>query len=213
MERITLGKTGLQVSPLCIGTWQLAGPLAFDGKPDGHPDPGKENVLRLIQELFDLGLNFIDTAEQYGNGEAERRTGEAISSNRDQWIVSTKFGYRVGPGSTRIDDSSPATIRESIEGSLRRLQTDYLDIYLYHCAPNPDDLPEARAILEKARNEGKIRNFGISGDDLGLIKELHKNELLDVLQFPISLLDRQDAISSFASEHNIGTQLRGVMAR
>ncbi|MDB4277192.1 hypothetical protein N9892_00675 [bacterium] len=68
MKRVTLGKTGLEVSPLCIGTWQLAGPVTFDGVPDGHPDPGKENVLRLIRSLKDRGLNFIDTAEQYGGG-------------------------------------------------------------------------------------------------------------------------------------------------
>lgn len=213
MKRITLGKTGLQVSPLCIGTWQLAGPVAFDGKPDGHPDPGKKSVLRLIGELFDRGLNFIDTAEQYGDGEAERRTGEAIASHRHEWIVSTKFGYRVGPGNTRIDDSSPGTIRESIEGSLRRLQTDYIDIYLYHCPPDPADLPEARSLLEKARDEGKIRHFGISGPNLDLIKSLHKNELLDVLQFPVSLLDPQPAITEFVTQHNIGTQLRGIMAQ
>ena len=213
MKRITLGKTGLQVSPLCIGTWQLAGPVTFDGKPDGHPDPGKKNVLHLIGELFDQGLNFIDTAEQYGNGEAERRTGEAISPHRDQWIVSTKFGYRVGPKNTRIDDSSPGTIRDSIEGSLRRLQTDYIDIYLYHCPPDPADLPKAYAILEKARDEGKIRHFGISGANLDLIKTLHQNDLLDVLQFPISLLNPQPEISKFVKQHNIGTQLRGIMAQ
>lgn len=213
MKHITLGKTNLQVSPLCIGTWQLAGPLAFDGKPDGHPDPGKQNVLRLIGQLFDLGLNFIDTAEQYGGGEAERRTGEAIAGNRQEWIVSTKFGYRIGPGQTRIDDSSPSTIMTSIEGSLRRLKTDYLDISLYHCPPDPAQLPEARAILEKARDQGKIRHFGISGSDLDLIKELHKNDLLDVLQFPVSLLNPQPAITAFAKQHNIGTQLRGIMAQ
>lgn len=77
MNRITLGKTGLQVYPLCIGTWQLAGPVTFDGEPDGHPDSGKANVLRMIRELKDLGLNFIETAEQYG--ETERRTGEALA--------------------------------------------------------------------------------------------------------------------------------------
>jgi aryl-alcohol dehydrogenase-like predicted oxidoreductase len=96
MKPSTLGKTGIKVSPITIGAWQLGGPLFFDGKPDGHPDPGKENVLRMIRELGDLGINAIDTAEQYSNGESERRTGEALKGVRDQWIISTKFGYRVG---------------------------------------------------------------------------------------------------------------------
>jgi len=72
---VKLGKTGLQVSPICIGAWQLAGPLWFDGKPDGHPNPGKRAVLRMIRELGDMGVNFIDTAEQYGNGESQYLPG------------------------------------------------------------------------------------------------------------------------------------------
>ena len=213
MKRVTLGKTGLQVSPLCIGTWQLAGPVTFDGKPDGHPDPGKSHSLRLIRQLFDQGLNFIDTAEQYGDGEAERRTGEALAPDRDQWIISTKFGYRVGPGNTRIDDSSPRTIMPSLEGSLKRLRTDYLDIFLYHCPPDPRQLPEAFEILEQARAAGKIRFCGISGANLPLIQELHQAGLLDVLQFPVSLLNPRPDISEFVARIHIGTQLRGIMAQ
>jgi len=125
MKLETLGKTEIRVSQLTIGAWQLGGPLFFDGKPDGHPDPGKENVLRMVQELGDLGINSIDTAEQYGSGESERRVGEAIRGKRDQWIVTSKFGYRVGTDHQRIDDSSPNTILPSLEGSLRRLNTDY----------------------------------------------------------------------------------------
>lgn len=213
MNRITLGKTSLQVSPLCIGTWQLAGPITFDGQPDGHPDPGKANVLRMIRELKALGINFIDTAEQYGGGEAERRTGEALAPDRDDWVISTKFGYRIGPGNTRIDDSSPGTIMSSLEGSLERLRTDRIDILLYHCAPDPTDLPEALEVLQKAREQGKVRYFGISGANLNLIKDLHQNDLLDVLQFPVSMLNPQPEITAFCAEHNIGTQLRGIMAQ
>ena len=209
----TLGKTGLKVSPLCVGTWQLAGPLNFDGKPDGHPDPGKENAIRLIQELGDRGVNFIDTAEQYGAGEAERRTGLALQGQRDKWIVSTKFGYRVGPGVTRIDDSSPSTILTSLEGSLQRLQTDHIDIYLYHCAPDVADLAEAREILEKTREEGKVRFFGISTSHLELSKALQKEGLLDVLQFPSCMLDPANELTDFCAQHEVGTQVRGVLAQ
>lgn len=209
----TLGSTGLQVSPLCVGTWQLAGPVNFDGKPDGHLDPGKEEAIRLIRELGDRGLNFIDCAEQYGDGEAERRTGLALKGQRDQWIISTKFGYRVGPGVTRIDDSSPPTILPSLEGSLQRLQTDYLDVYLYHCAPDPNDLAEAREILEQARAQGKIRFFGISTGSLDLAQAIHQEGLLDVLQFPNNLLHPAKELTEFCARHDIGTQVRGVLAQ
>lgn len=213
MNLNTLGKTGLQVSPLCVGTWQLAGPVNFGGKPDGHPDPGQKQAVRLIQELADRGLNFIDTAEQYGAGEAERRTGLALKGQRDRWVISTKFGYRVGPGVTRIDDSSPPTILPSLEGSLKRLQTDCIDVYLYHCAPDVADLAKARAILETARKEGKVRFFGISTGKLELTKALHQEGLLDVVQFPSNLLNPATAISEFCRDHEVGTQVRGVLAQ
>jgi aryl-alcohol dehydrogenase-like predicted oxidoreductase len=85
MDLNELGNTGISVSPVTIGAWQLGGPLFFDGKPDGHPDPGKANVIRMIHELGDLGVNAIDTAEQYSAGESERRVGEALKGRRDQW--------------------------------------------------------------------------------------------------------------------------------
>lgn len=213
MEYRTLGKTGLKVSPICIGAWQLAGPLAFDGKPDGHPDPGKENVLRMIAELGERGINCIDTAEQYGNGESERRVGQAIAANRGKWIISTKFGFRVAPDGSREDDSSPPTIMSSLEGSLKRLGTDYVDIYLFHCAPRVEDLDESRQILEQAKQQGKIRFYGISTPNLDLIQSLHEHDVLDVLQYSASLLDPRQDIYSFACKYNIGMQVRGVMAQ
>lgn len=213
MEYRTLGKTGLKVSPICIGAWQLGGPLAFDGKPDGHPDPGKENVLRMIHKLGECGINFIDTAEQYGNGESERRMGQAVQGQRDRWIISTKFGCRVTHDNCREDDPSPPTIMTSLEGSLKRLGTDYIDVYLFHCAPKIDDLDESRRILEKAKEQGKIRFHGISTGNFALIQSLHKHHILDVLQYPASLLDPRPEIYDFVCEHNIGTQVRGVMAQ
>jgi aryl-alcohol dehydrogenase-like predicted oxidoreductase len=213
MEYRKLGKTELMVSPICIGAWQLAGPLAFDGKPDGHPDPGREHTLRLIAELGDRGINLIDTAEQYGNGEAERRVGQATVGKRDRWIISTKFGYRVGPGGQRVDDASPPTIMPSLDRSLKRLQTDYIDIYLYHCPPEAKDLDASREVLESAKKAGKIRCYGISTADFNLIKLLHDHQMLDVLQYPTSLLVPRPEIDAFISTHGIGTQIRGVMAQ
>jgi aryl-alcohol dehydrogenase-like predicted oxidoreductase len=209
----TLGKTGLSVSPVCIGAWQLAGPLSFNGKPDGHPDPGKGAVLRMIRELGERGVNFIDTAEQYGNGESERRVGEAIRGQRDRWIVSTKFGYRVGPDGRRDDSSSPHTIRPSIEGSLERLGTDYIDIYLYHCRPVASELEEGKAVLDKLVQEGKCRFYGISTNDLDLIRAMLDRDMLDVLQYRSSILHDAADIRALAGEHNVGTQVRGVMAQ
>ena len=104
MEYRILGSTGMKVSALAIGTWQLSGPLSFDGKPDGFSDPGEKYVINLISACAGLGINVIDTAEIYGDGEGEKRVGKAISGQRDKWIVSTKFGMRRGSKGERIRD-------------------------------------------------------------------------------------------------------------
>ena len=212
MKLNQLGKTGMNVSPITVGTWQLGGPLFFDGKPDGHPDPGKENVIRMIHELGDLGINAIDTAEQYSAGESERRVGEALKDRRDQWVVSTKFGYRVGSDNTRDDGSQPETIMPSLEGSLKRLGTDFIDIYLYHCAPEVAWLDEGRAVLEQAKAQGKIRSYGISTANAELLCEMVKRDAVEVVQFPSSLLNENSKVWKLAQDNHLGTQVRGVMA-
>ncbi|MBK1876030.1 aldo/keto reductase [Pelagicoccus mobilis] len=190
----------------------MGGPLSFDGKPDGHPDPGKDTVIRMIRELGDLGVNAIDTAEQYSNGESERRVGEAIRGRRDEWVLSTKFGYRVSPQNSREDDASPETILRSLEGSLRRLNCDTIDVFLYHCPPKLKDIVPAREILEKAKEQGKIRSYGISTNDLELLKEMAQEGSVEVLQFASNLCDPHDKIWDLATQNNWGTQVRGVMA-
>jgi aryl-alcohol dehydrogenase-like predicted oxidoreductase len=211
MEKRELGHTGLMVSPICIGAWQLAGPLTLNGQPDGHPDPGREHVVRLVRQLGDEGINCIDTAEQYGDGESERRVGEAVAGCRDAWVISTKFGYRVGPGGTRADDAGAHTIMSSLEGSLGRLATDHIDIYLYHCAPALDDLEAGREVLETARDQGKIRCYGISTNDVAMVQAMLDLDMLDVLQCRISLLQQEPAIRNLLCTHRIGSQVRGVM--
>lgn len=213
MEYRTLGTTGISVSPITIGAWQLGGPLFFDGQPDGHPDPGKDNVIRMIHELGDLGINSIDTAEQYSAGESERRIGEALKGRRDKWVISTKFGYRVGENNVRVDDSSPNTIMSSLEGSLKRLNTNYIDVYLYHCAPEIENLAEGRAVLEEAKAQGKIRSYGISTNNSKLVKKMVAADSVEVIQFSTNLLDEDAEMWKIALENKMGTQLRGVMAQ
>ena len=213
MQPRVLGRTGISVSPITIGAWQLGGPLTLDGKPDGHPDPGEANVIRLIHELGDRGVNAIDTAEQYSAGESERRVGKALKDRRDRWVVSTKFGYRVGPDHTREDDSSPETILPSLEGSLTRLGTDYIDIYLYHCAPRPEHIAAGRAVLEEAKAQGKIRAYGISTGQLPVLESMVEQDAVEVLQFPSNLLTEREDFWRIARQHDLGTQVRGVMAQ
>jgi aryl-alcohol dehydrogenase-like predicted oxidoreductase len=128
-------------------------------------------------------------------------------------VISSKFGYRVGEGNVRIDDSSPPTIMPSLEGSLKRLKTDRIDLYLYHCAPAVDDLDEGRTILEEAKRQGKIRSYGISTNNVQLLEKMIEHNTVDVVQFATNLLDEHSKVWKLAQEHQLGTQLRGVMAQ
>ncbi len=205
-----LGKTGLLVSEIGVGAWQLGGPLALDGVVDGHPELGREFCVRLIREAGELGINFIDTAEQYGNGESERRVGEALEGQRDRWVLGTKFGNQVSPDGRRVRDASPQRVPVSLEGSLRRLRTDYIDVYIYHIAPKRGEAETVAGILQKAKAEGKVRAVGISTPNLDDVKYLHSLGCLDVVQYPKNMMDPAEELSAWIRDNGAGGVIRGA---
>ena len=160
----------------------------LDGKVDGHPELGREYCIRLIREAGELGINFIDTAEQYGAGESERRVGEALEGQRDRWIVGTKFGAQVGPNGERVNDASPESVPRSLEDSLRRLRTDRIDVYVYHTAPKPGHAERVAEFLQSAKQAGKVRAVGISTNDLAQVEYLHSLGCLDVVQYAKNMM-------------------------
>jgi len=213
MKYRALGNTGLNVSEIGIGAWQLGGPLVLDGKTDGHPELGREFCIDLIRRCGgELGINFVDTAEQYGNGESERRVGEAIKGERDRWIVSSKFGHQVGPHGERLRDASPHRVPVSLEGSLKRLGTDYLDVYVYHIAPKPGEAEAVAEFLLNAKRKGQVRAVGISTTNLADVEYLHSLGCLDVVQFVQNLLDPQEVLCAFLARHQAGGVVRGAFA-
>ena len=198
------------VSEIGVGAWQLGGPLVLDGTVDGQPELGREFCINLIREACALGINFIDTAEQYGNGESERRVGEALEGQRDQWVLATKFGHQVGPNGERVQHASPERVPISLEGSLRRLKTDYLDVYVYHIAPKPGEAEKAAEYLLKQKAAGKVRAVGISTNNLDAVKYLHSLGCLDVVQYPKNMIDTQREMSDWVAAHGAGGVVRGA---
>ena len=210
MEYRTLGRTGLRVSVLGIGTWQLAGPLTIDARPDGYPDPGREHVIRLIRNVAELGINLIDTAPVYGDGEGEARVGEAIRGHRADWLLVTKFGLARGAGGEAVLTAKPGEIRSWLEGSLRRLSTDYVDVYLiHHSKEDPEPEPTVRA-LEDLKKAGMIRFGGVSSDDVPFLHELERIAPIDVVMFSNSLLRRPERIYDVLRRQRAGALVRGV---
>jgi aryl-alcohol dehydrogenase-like predicted oxidoreductase len=174
MKLRPFGDTGMNVSEIGLGAWQLA-----------NPDWGvndRNEALRIIQKSLEAGCNFFDTAPAYGRGASEELLGEGLKTVRKDVIVCTKFGHTA----EGITDFSTNAIRPSIEASLRRLQTDYLDIVLLHNPPR--EMMDGRissqyAEFEKLKAEGKIREYGVSLDwreEVDLVIDTTKSKALEV---------------------------------
>jgi aryl-alcohol dehydrogenase-like predicted oxidoreductase len=151
MKLRPLGRTGVQVSPLCLGA-MMFGPWGNDDRADS---------TRIIHRALDAGINFVDTADVYSNGVSEEIVGEALQSRRDDVILATKFFMPMGEDPNARGGSRRWIIRE-VENSLRRLGTDYLDLYQVH-RPSPDtDVEETLGALTDLVRAGKVRYIGSS---------------------------------------------------
>jgi myo-inositol catabolism protein IolS len=143
MEKITLGRTGIEVSRLCIGCMQASGWASSDDT----------QFVAAVRYALDMGLNFSDTAPAYGNGHSEELVSEAITGRRHQVVIATKFIF---------DQSHPQNVRHCLERSLQRLRTDYIDVFQQHWPPPDIPLAETIGELKRLKGEGKIRAIGVS---------------------------------------------------
>ncbi|PRG05612.1 NADP-dependent oxidoreductase [Burkholderia ambifaria] len=151
MDYRYLGRSALKVSPLCLGT------MMFGGETD------EATSARIIDKAFDQGVNFIDTADVYHAGRSEEIVGRAIARHRDSWVVATKFGYPAGPdaGPNR-QGQSRKWIYESVDASLKRLGTDYIDILYFHRTLTDAPLEEGMRAVADLIRQGKVRYVGLS---------------------------------------------------
>jgi aryl-alcohol dehydrogenase-like predicted oxidoreductase len=169
------GDTGMMVSAVGLGAWQLA-------NPDWNLHDTNE-ALRIVQASLDAGCTFFDTAPGYGYGHSEELLGQGLKAARKDVIICTKFSHH---GADGADDFSTEYIRPVLEGSLRRLQTDYVDILLLHNPPR--ELMDGRVAsqyeeLEQLKAEGKIREYGVSLDwqiELEMVVETSKSKAIEV---------------------------------
>jgi aryl-alcohol dehydrogenase-like predicted oxidoreductase len=149
MQHRYLGRSALRVSPLCLGA------MMFGGETD------EASARRIIDKAFDQGVNFIDTADVYHAGRSEEVVGRAIASRRDSWVVATKFGFPFAQGPNEVGQSRK-WICQSVEASLRRLGTDYIDILYFHRALVDAPLEEGVRAIGDLIRQGKLRYFGVS---------------------------------------------------
>lgn len=157
MQLRPLGRTGIRVSEIGFGGWGIGG--VNDGATSYGPVDDAESE-RALRRAFDHGINIYDTADLYGHGHSETVLGRAFRHDRDRVVFASKVGFL----DTINQDFSAAHIRRSIDGSLKRLQTDYLDIYQLHNPPLAAMVADDEALVEmsRLRRDGKVREFGIS---------------------------------------------------
>jgi len=152
-----VGRTGLKVSEVCLGT------MTFGGVPGkrGWPGCDEKESLEILSAYLDQGGNFIDTADGYADGRSEEILGRGLKGRRDDVVLGTKVFFAAGSGANR-KGLSRKHIFESIEASLRRLQTDYIDLYQAHCFDSHTPLEETLSALDVLVKQGKVRYIGCS---------------------------------------------------
>lgn len=216
MEYRRLGSTGLDVSVVGIGGWPLGGLI---GGPVGDPrnpvaDEGwigadDSQSVAMIRRAEEIGVNLIDTAEIYGDGHSEAVIGMAVKDRRDKFVISTKVrGFYTDVPDL---DHTRNRITEACEGSLRRLQSDYIDVYLLHKLPHSGAVPAAMETLMKLKDEGKIRFAGVSYTAANQPEDLrHLMEMGEVAAMVVgyNMMSRngEDTLR-FAADNDIGTMI------
>jgi aryl-alcohol dehydrogenase-like predicted oxidoreductase len=209
MDTVTLGGTGLEVSPIAFGAWQLSGAW---GKLD------EREAIAAVRFARERGINLFDTAQAYGFGESERMLGRALRDDldhrRDEVVIATKGGVRVDVGGRRVRDSSPQWLRDGVDQSLAALDVDHLDLYQVHWPDSATPLAETGEALQEMVDEGKIRHVGVSNFGPGEIEELSRTIPVQTLQPPYAMLRRQAEgdVLPYCAEHGIGVLVYGPLA-
>jgi len=231
------GKTGWRVSEIGFGGARIGGLLAQDG--------GRATSLKTLEAACDAGINFFDTADMYSQGESEILVGKAFRNKRDRVFIATKGGYSLprqkrliqfikpfakpivralglrrsavpaALSGTVSQDFSPGYLREAVEASLRRLQSDHIDLYQLHSPPREEltgsRIQDALGLLGRLKTEGKIREYGIALDSVYDAVHCLDMEGLASLQMPFGLMDLQalDGVFDKVSERQLGIIARG----
>lgn len=180
MQKRKLGNSDLEVSALGLGCMGLS--FAYGQAPD------KEDAIKLIRTAFERGVTFFDTAEAYGPFKNEEVVGEAVAPFRDQVVIATKFGFTFGDdGKQTGTDSRPEHIREVADASLRRLNTDRIDLFYQHRVDPKVPIEDVAGAVKDLIHEGKVKHFGMSEAGMPTLRRAHAVQPVAALQNEYSL--------------------------
>src|SRR5580765_910765 len=183
MQKRKLGNSGLEVSAMGLGCMGMTFSYA--------PFPEKKDMIVLIRKAVEQGVNFFDTAEVYGPYNNEELVGEALEPLRKEVVIATKFGFSIQDGKTMGITSRPENIRRAVEGSLKRLRVDVIDLLYQHRVDPNIPIEDVAATVKDLIKEGKVKYFGLSEAGAHTIRKAHAVQPVTALQSEYSLWTRQ----------------------
>lgn len=219
MDMRTLGRSGIEVSPLGMGCWAIGGPWQWLGGPGGWGEVDDDESIRAIHAALAGGITFFDTAATYGTGHSEEVLRRALDGRRDDVVLATKFGFDVDVTGKRVGMfTDPADVvrdvRPSCEASLRRLGTDRIDLFQLHVWDLPlEHALDVRDVLEDLVAEGKIRAYGWSTDDAGPARVFAQGEHCAVVQHDLNVVLDAPEILTLVEEADLASVNRSPLAR
>jgi aryl-alcohol dehydrogenase-like predicted oxidoreductase len=207
METIDVGKTGIRMSRIGLGTWAMGGWM-WGGADD-------EASIATIHRALDQGITLIDTAPAYGQGHSEEVVGRALSGKRDGVVIATKVALAWDDQLNIRRDASRARIMQEIEDSLRRLQTDRIDIYQVHWPDPATPIEETADAMRRLFEAGKIRAIGVSNFSTEQMERFRAVAPLHTIQPPYNLFEREAErdVLPYAVEHHLTALTYGVLCR
>src|SRR3989449_1828995 len=197
MQKRNLGRSNLEVSALGLGCMGMS-------QSYGLPSD-KQAMISLIRTAVERGVTFFDTAEIYGPYTNEELVGEALAPLRAQVVIATKFGIKVDPGGQQVQDSRPERIRQSVDGSLKRLRTDVIDLYYQHRVDPNVPIEDVAGTVQDLIRQGKVKHFGMSEAGVRTIRRAHAVQPVTAVQSEYSLWWKRPERSE---ERRVGKECR-----
>jgi aryl-alcohol dehydrogenase-like predicted oxidoreductase len=210
-----LGRSGIEVSSMGLGCWAIGGPFWAGETPQGWGEVDDEESIRALHAALELGVTLFDTANVYGAGHSERVLGRAFAGIRSRVVIATKFNAVFDEITSQVtgSDTSPVGIHAACEHSLRRLNTDYIDLYQFHDNDYPADKAEpVRETLEMLVKEGKIRAYGWSTDYPERVEVFAQGPKCAAIQLQLNVLDDNPAVVALCEKYDLAALNRGPLA-
>lgn len=210
-----LGRSGIRVSALGMGCWAIGGPLWDGSEPLGWGEVDDNESIRAIHCALERGVTFFDTANNYGAGHSERVLGKALAGRRSHVVIATKFFNLFDEDTRQVKGGSaePDSIRRACEDSLRRLNTDFIDLYQFHDNGHPaDKAAPVRDTLEELVNEGKIRAYGWSTDFPDRAEVFAQGPNCTAIQLQLNVLEDNAPMLTLCEKYNLAAINRGPLA-